>query len=121
MVRNGNDRRFLMQGSSKHNAFRLASLAKIGRAILNLTGSTDYLNQRKARMTNPCRTCDLYASDKNNPTCIKCSKRILYVSTIDRDLCFTSCRSNLEASAPRFAIISRQAQFVAGSPEVHYE
>jgi hypothetical protein len=121
MIRNGNDRRFLMQGSSKHNAQRLPSFAKAGCAILNLTGSTQYPNERKARMTNPCRTCNLYESDKNNPTCIKCSKRVLYVSTIDRDLCFTSCRSNLEASAPRFALMSRQAQFMAGSPEVHYE
>jgi hypothetical protein len=72
-------------------------------------------------MTNPCRTCDLYESDKNNPTCLKCSKRVLYVSTLERDLCFASCRSDMEASAPRFSLMSRQTQFMAGSPEIHYE
>jgi hypothetical protein len=63
-------------------------------------------------MISPCRTCSLFESDKNNPTCLKCNKRVLYVSTIDRDLCFPSCRSGLEASAPSFALPSRQTQFM---------
>jgi hypothetical protein len=63
-------------------------------------------------MTSPCRTCPLCESDKNNPTCLKCSKRVRYVSALGHDLCFASCRSNMEASAPRFAITSRQAQFM---------
>jgi hypothetical protein len=71
-------------------------------------------------MTNPCRTCDLCESDKNNPTCLKCSKRVIYVSILGRDLCFASCRSDMEASAPRVSLMSRQAQFMAGNPEIRY-
>jgi len=88
--------------------------------MLKLTGSTEYLNERKARMTNPCRTCDLCESDKNNPRCLKCSKRVKYVSTLGRDLCYSSCRSDMEASVPRVSLMSRQAQFMAGNPEIHY-
>jgi hypothetical protein len=63
-------------------------------------------------MTNPCRTCDLCESDKNNPRCLKCSKRVKYVSTLGRDLCYSSCRSDMEASVPRVSLMSRQAQFI---------
>lgn len=72
-------------------------------------------------MTNPCRTCSLCDSDKNNPTCMKCSKRVLYVSALERDLCFATCRSELELSAPRFSLISRQAQFLTASSEIFYK
>mgnify|MGYP006877895721 CR=1 FL=1 len=72
-------------------------------------------------MTSPCRTCSLCASDKNNPTCLKCSKRVMYVSALGRDRCFASCRSDLETPAPRFSLMSRQAQFMAASPGIHYE
>jgi hypothetical protein len=72
-------------------------------------------------MTNPCRTCDLFKSDKNNTTCLKCSKRVIYVSFIGRDLYSASCRSDLEAPAPRFPLLSRQARLIAVSPEIHYE
>jgi hypothetical protein len=72
-------------------------------------------------MTSPCRTCSLGESDKNNPTCLKCSKRVIYVSTLDRDLCFASRRSDMEAPAPRFSLASRQAQFMAVGPEILYE
>jgi hypothetical protein len=72
-------------------------------------------------MTSPCRTCSLCESDKNNPTCVKCSKRVMYVSTLGRDRCFASCRSDLEAPVPRFSLMSRQAQFMAASPGIHYE
>ena len=72
-------------------------------------------------MISPCRTCSLFESDKNNPTCLKCSKRVIYVSTLSRDLCFASSRSDLEAPAPRFPLISRQAQFMAVSHQIHYE
>jgi hypothetical protein len=72
-------------------------------------------------MTSPCRTCALYESDKNNPTCLKCSKRVVYVSALGRDLCFASRRSGLETPAPRFSLMSRQAQFLATSPEIFYE
>lgn len=64
-------------------------------------------------MTSPCRTCSLCASDKNNPTCLKCSKRVMYVSALGRDRCFASGRSDLETPAPRFSLMSRQAQFMA--------
>jgi hypothetical protein len=37
------------------------------------------------------------------------------------DLCFASRRSDSEASAPRFSLTSRQAQFLAVSPEIFYE
>jgi hypothetical protein len=72
-------------------------------------------------MTSPCRTCSLCESDKNNPTCLKCSKRVVYVSALGRDLCFAPRRSGVEASAPRFSLISRQAQFLAASSEIFYE
>ena len=72
-------------------------------------------------MTSPCRTCSLGASDKNNPTCLKCSKRVVYVSMLGRDLCFASSRSDLESAAPRFSMISRQAHFLTASPEIFYE
>ncbi len=72
-------------------------------------------------MTNPCRTCQLCAADKTNPTCMKCSKRVVYVSELVRDLCFDSRRSDLEAAAPGFSLMSRQAQFLAVSPEIFYE
>ena len=72
-------------------------------------------------MTSPCRTYSLCASDKNNPTCLKCSKRVMYVSALGRDRCFASCRSDLETPAPRFSLMSRQAQFMAASPGIHYE
>jgi hypothetical protein len=72
-------------------------------------------------MTNPCRTCALCESDKNNPTCLKCSKRVAYVSALGRELCFASRRLDSEASAPRFSLMSRQAQFLAVSPEIFYE
>lgn len=72
-------------------------------------------------MTSPCRTCSLCASDKNNPTCLKCSKRVMCVSALGRDRCFASCRSDLETPAPRFSLMSRQAQFMAASPGIHYE
>jgi hypothetical protein len=71
-------------------------------------------------MTSPCRTCSLGESDKNNSTCLKCSKRVVYVSAIGRDLCLVR-RSDSEASAPRFSLMSRQAQFLAASPEIFYE
>lgn len=72
-------------------------------------------------MTSPCRTCSLGDSDKNNSTCLKCSQRVAYVHALGRDLCFASSRSELESSAPRFSLISRQAQFLTASPEVFYE
>jgi len=72
-------------------------------------------------MTSPCRTCSLCESDKNNPTCMKCSKRVMYVSALGRDRCFASCRSDLEAPVSRFSLMSRQAQFMAASPGIHYE
>jgi hypothetical protein len=53
-------------------------------------------------MTNPCRACSLCEADKNNPTCLKCSKRVMYVSSLGRDLCFAACRTDLEACAPVF-------------------
>jgi hypothetical protein len=119
-VKNRQGRRFLTSSSSKHNAYRLPSFAKNGYPMLKPTGSTECLNERKARMTNPCRTCDLCESDKNNPRCLKCSKRVKYVSTLGRDLCYSSCRSDMEASVPRVSLMSRQAQFMAGNPEIHY-
>jgi hypothetical protein len=70
---------------------------------------------------NPCRLCPLVASDKNNPTCLKCVKRVAYVAQINRDLHFASCRSEMETAAPRCAIISRQAYFLSVSPEIYYE
>jgi hypothetical protein len=72
-------------------------------------------------MTSPCRTCSLCESDKNNPTCLKCSKRVLYVSSLGRELCYVARRSHQEAAAPRFSLMSRQAQFMAVSPEIYYE
>jgi hypothetical protein len=72
-------------------------------------------------MINPCRTCDLCQSDKNNPTCLKCSQRVVYVSFLGRDLCFTSRRSDLEAPAPRFSLMSRQAHLMTVSPDIYYE
>lgn len=33
-------------------------------------------------MINPCRECDLKDQDKNNPTCMSCSKRVAYCSAI---------------------------------------
>ncbi len=70
---------------------------------------------------NPCRRCSLVASDKNNPTCLKCAKRVAYVARINRDLHFASCRSEMETAAPRCPIISRQAYFLSVSPEIYYE
>jgi hypothetical protein len=72
-------------------------------------------------MTSPCRTCSLGDSDKNNSTCMKCSRRVVYVHALGRDLCFASSRSGLESPAPRFSMISRQAQFLTSSPEIFYE
>ena len=72
-------------------------------------------------MTSPCRTCLLGDSDKNNPTCRTCSKRVVYVYALGRDLCFASSRSDLESAAPRFSLMSRQAQFQTASPEIFYE
>jgi hypothetical protein len=72
-------------------------------------------------MTSPCRTCPLCESDKNNPTCLKCSKRVTYVATLGCDRCFISSRSDLETPTPRFSLMSRQAQFMAASPGIHYE
>jgi hypothetical protein len=71
--------------------------------------------------SSPCRLCSLGKSDKNNPTCLKCVKRVAYVATIDRELNFASCRSELQAIAPRCPIISRQAYFLSVSPEIYYE
>jgi hypothetical protein len=70
---------------------------------------------------NPCRRCTLVTSDKNNPTCRDCVKRVAYVAHISRELHFSSCRSELEASAPRCSILSRQAYFLPVGPEVYYE
>jgi hypothetical protein len=72
-------------------------------------------------MISPCRTCSLGASDKNNSTCLKCSKRVVYVCALDRDLCFALSRSDLESAAPKFSLMSRQAQFQTASPEIFYE
>lgn len=71
--------------------------------------------------TNPCRLCSLVTSDKNNPTCRNCVKRVAYVAQINRDLHFASCRSELGAAGPRCSIISRQAYFLSVSPEIYYE
>ncbi len=71
--------------------------------------------------SNPCRLCSLGNSDKNNSTCLKCVKRVAYVATIDRELNFAACRSELHATAPRCPIISRQAYFLSVSPEIYYE
>jgi hypothetical protein len=72
-------------------------------------------------MTCPCRTCSLCESDKNNPACLKCSKRVLYVSALGNELCFASRRSDMEAPTARFSLMSRQAQYLAVSPEIFYE
>lgn len=72
-------------------------------------------------MTSPCRSCSLGDSDKNNSTCLKCSKRVVYVIALGRDLCFASSRSELESPAPRFSLMSRQAQFLTASLEIFYE
>jgi hypothetical protein len=52
---------------------------------------------------------------------MKCSKRVMYVSSIGRDWCFATSRSDLEIPVPRFSILSRQALFMAASPGIHYE
>jgi hypothetical protein len=52
---------------------------------------------------------------------MKCSKRVAYVSTLSNELCFASCRSGLETPAPRFPLVSRQAQLMAVCSEIFYE
>jgi len=34
-------------------------------------------------MNNPCRDCERLHSDKNDPVCIQCNKRVAYVAAID--------------------------------------
>jgi hypothetical protein len=64
-------------------------------------------------MTNPCRTCDLFQSDKNNSACLKCSKRVIYVTLLARDLGFASSRSGLDSSAPSMALNSNRLSRVS--------
>jgi hypothetical protein len=72
-------------------------------------------------MANPCRSCSLFKSDKNNPLCLKCSKRISYVNALENELSFTAPRSDLATSITRFATLSKEVPYFAVIPETLFE
>lgn len=72
-------------------------------------------------MTSPCRSCLLHDADKNNNTCTHCVKRVDYVRRLAAELAFASTRTSPQEAMPRVALLSRQAQFLAVSPELFYE
>ncbi len=72
-------------------------------------------------MTCPCRTCSLFQSDKNNPDCAKCRKRVHYVAALGNDLGCAPSRTDLEAPGARFSLPSRQSAYLAVSPQIFYE
>ncbi len=72
-------------------------------------------------MTNPCRSCPLHDADKNNATCMACAKRVAHVRRLAADLPFACNPTSSREILPRVALLSRQAQFLAFSPELSYE
>ena len=40
-------------------------------------------------LTSPCLTCSRKDEDKNNPYCRDCSRRIVYLNNLTRDLEYT--------------------------------
>jgi hypothetical protein len=75
----------------------------------------------KIKPINPCRSCALIQSDKNNLDCLKCGKRVASVACLDRDLDFPAGRPETSCLAPRYSMTSRQARLLAASPELCYE
>jgi hypothetical protein len=75
----------------------------------------------KINPVNPCRSCALVESDKNNRTCLKCGKRVAYVACLDRDLNFPAGRPETRFAAYRHSLVSRQARLLTASPELCYE
>jgi hypothetical protein len=69
----------------------------------------------KINTVNPCRSCALVASDKNNATCLNCGKRVAYVARLDRDLHFSASRPEVPFPTPRYSLVSRQARYLAAA------
>jgi hypothetical protein len=70
----------------------------------------------KIDIINPCRSCDLVESDKNNATCLNCRRRVAYVARLDRDLHFSVSRPEVPFPTPRYSLVSRQVRYLAAAP-----
>ena len=59
--------------------------------------------------SNPCRQCELENQDKNNQICMRCDKRLDYVSHLERELSFGMTNTEQRPASPHLPTISKSS------------